>query len=58
MPSIFDVAIIGAGPAGSATAIALARSGYAVVLIDKQIFPEKSSAVISSTRSIGRSFAI
>jgi menaquinone-9 beta-reductase len=36
-----DVAIIGAGPAGSATAIALARSGYAVVLIDKQIFPRE-----------------
>jgi len=41
MPSIFDVAIIGAGPAGSATAIALARSGYAVALIDKQIFPRE-----------------
>ena len=41
MPRIFDVAIVGAGPAGSATAIALARSGYDVALIDKQIFPRE-----------------
>lgn len=35
----FDVAVIGAGPAGSATAIALARRGYAVALMDKETFP-------------------
>jgi geranylgeranyl reductase family protein len=35
----FDVAIIGAGPAGSTAAIALARRGYAVALLDKQEFP-------------------
>jgi menaquinone-9 beta-reductase len=34
-----DVAIIGAGPAGSATAIGLARRGYEVALIDKKLFP-------------------
>jgi menaquinone-9 beta-reductase len=37
----FDVAIIGAGPSGSATAIALARRGYAVALIDKERFPRE-----------------
>ncbi len=37
----FDVAVIGAGPAGSAAAIAMARSGYDVALIDKQIFPRE-----------------
>jgi menaquinone-9 beta-reductase len=37
----FDVAIVGAGPAGSATAIALARRGYAVALVDKQRFPRE-----------------
>lgn len=37
----FDVAIVGAGPAGSCSAIALARKGYAVVLIDKQHFPRE-----------------
>ena len=37
----FDVAIIGAGPAGSAAAISLARRGYAVALIDKERFPRE-----------------
>lgn len=37
----FDVAIIGAGPAGSSAAIALARRGYTVALIDKEHFPRE-----------------
>ncbi|MGH7794946.1 MAG: NAD(P)/FAD-dependent oxidoreductase [Candidatus Binatia bacterium] len=37
----FDVAIIGAGPAGSATAIGLVRLGYHVALIDKKQFPRE-----------------
>jgi menaquinone-9 beta-reductase len=41
MRARFDVAVIGAGPAGSATAIALARRGYDVALIDKQEFPRE-----------------
>jgi geranylgeranyl reductase family protein len=36
-----DAVIVGAGPAGSAAAIALARTGYEVALIDKQIFPRE-----------------
>lgn len=35
----YDVVIVGAGPAGSATAIALARAGRRVLLVDKQRFP-------------------
>jgi menaquinone-9 beta-reductase len=35
----FDAAIIGAGPAGTAAAISLARKGYRVALIDKERFP-------------------
>ncbi|HEY1373830.1 MAG TPA: NAD(P)/FAD-dependent oxidoreductase [Candidatus Binatia bacterium] len=35
----FDAAVVGAGPAGSAAAICLARRGYAVALIDKAVFP-------------------
>jgi geranylgeranyl reductase family protein len=35
----FDVAVVGAGPAGSAAAITLARAGRSVVLIDKATFP-------------------
>ena len=37
----FDVAIVGAGPAGSSSAIFLARMGYSVALIDKQQFPRE-----------------
>lgn len=33
--------IVGAGPAGSSAAIALARSGYEVVLLDKKEFPRE-----------------
>jgi geranylgeranyl reductase family protein len=35
----FDVAVIGAGPAGSVTAIHLARAGARVLLLDKARFP-------------------
>jgi geranylgeranyl reductase family protein len=35
----YDAAVIGAGPAGSATAIHLARGGASVLLIDKASFP-------------------
>jgi len=34
-----DVLIIGAGPAGSATALFLARAGYDVILLDRAAFP-------------------
>jgi len=35
----FDVLVVGAGPAGSATAIHLARGGARVLLVDKARFP-------------------
>ena len=37
----FDVAIVGAGPAGSAAAIMLARKGYSVALLDRRRFPRE-----------------
>jgi geranylgeranyl reductase family protein len=40
MPNV-DVAIVGAGPAGSAAAITLARNGYSVALLDKAKFPRE-----------------
>ena len=35
----FDVLIVGAGPAGSAAALVLARAGARVALVDKAAFP-------------------
>jgi geranylgeranyl reductase family protein len=37
----FDVAVVGAGPAGSSAAIHLARKGYSVALLDKEPFPRE-----------------
>lgn len=39
LPERCDVLVIGAGPAGSAAALTLARAGLAVVLIDQHAFP-------------------
>jgi menaquinone-9 beta-reductase len=36
---VFDVVIVGAGPAGSSLATRLARQGYAVLLLEKHRFP-------------------
>jgi menaquinone-9 beta-reductase len=36
---VFDVVIVGAGPAGGALATYLARDGYAVLLLEKSRFP-------------------
>src|SRR5579883_3078008 len=36
---MYDVAVVGAGPGGSAAAITLARAGLRVALIDRQVFP-------------------
>lgn len=39
MTEIYDIAIIGAGPAGCTCALALQNSGLRVVLIEKETFP-------------------
>lgn len=39
MKSLYDIAIIGGGPAGTACALALVNSGLKVILIDKSTFP-------------------
>ena len=41
METSFDAIIIGAGPAGSSAAILLARAGWSVALVQKQIFPRR-----------------
>ena len=39
LPASCDVLVVGAGPAGSAAAITLARAGHDVVLVDQHRFP-------------------
>ncbi len=39
MPQLFDVAVVGAGPAGAACALRLARAGFSVALVDEREFP-------------------
>ena len=38
-PLTADVAVVGAGPAGAAAAIGLARAGRQVVVVDRSPFP-------------------
>ena len=38
---IYDIAIVGAGPAGSSLAYWLTRKGFNVIIIDKDFFPRK-----------------
>ncbi|MEQ8222173.1 MAG: FAD-dependent oxidoreductase [Candidatus Eremiobacterota bacterium] len=39
---LWDVTIIGAGPAGSSLAISLAGKNHRVLLLDKETFPRKT----------------
>jgi flavin-dependent dehydrogenase len=39
--ALHDVAVVGAGPAGSAVATHLARAGWRVVLVDRSVFPRE-----------------
>lgn len=51
---IFDVAVIGAGPAGSSAAIALARTGAKVAILEAGHFPrEKVCGEFVSPESLG-----
>ena len=37
--TLYDVAVVGAGPAGSAAATHLAHAGWRVVIVDRSVFP-------------------
>lgn len=62
----FDAVVIGAGPAGSATAILLARAGWSVALVERQRFPRRkvcgeciaaSNIALLAALGIGDAFA-
>ena len=59
--TIYDVLVIGAGPSGLTTAIAAARSGARVLLVDKHIgvsiFP-KATGIRGRTMEIMRSWGL
>lgn len=42
----YDVAVVGAGPAGTVAAIRLARKEYRVLLIDRDRFPRKGATTV------------
>jgi geranylgeranyl reductase family protein len=50
MNDAFDVAIVGAGPAGSSTAYHLAKRGRRVVLLDRSAFPRDKACGDGLTR--------
>ncbi len=50
-----DVLVVGGGPAGSATAIGLARAGHRVRLLDRAVFPrEKACSEYMSPEAVRR----
>ncbi len=50
---VFDALIVGAGPAGSAAAVHLARDGYSVLLLEKSRFPrDKVCGDLVSARAL------
>ena len=50
MPLLFDVLVVGAGPAGCAAAYDLARAGIRVLLLDKRSFPRHKACACGLTR--------
>jgi geranylgeranyl reductase family protein len=50
MSSLYDILIVGAGPAGCAAAYDLARAGKHVLLLDKRSFPRHKACACGLTR--------
>lgn len=54
LKKIWDVAVIGAGPAGSTASYHLSRSGYEVLLLDKEDFPRYKPCGGALSRKVKR----
>lgn len=66
MQASFDAVIVGAGPAGTTAAILLARAGWSVALLEREVFPRRKvcgeclsapSLPLIDALGLGRAFA-
>ena len=51
METVYDIVVVGAGPAGTTAAYLLARNGFQVLLLDKATFPRPKDHPGTSTGS-------
>ena len=59
MSNVYDAIVIGAGPAGSAAAVVLGRSGCRVLLLDRRPFPrDKPCGDLVGARALAAAFAL
>ena len=57
---VYDVLVIGAGPAGSAAAIHLSKAGHSVLVVDREVFPRfrLGESLLPHTQSVIRKLGL